>query len=320
MHKKKRLIYILYGICFVLLCTGIAGSIAGKNGKNLKETKTALLNPKYASEVNYVCIRPQNAQKGLVLRKTDFGWTGETADAQGRKMLFPADNRHITALIDSAIRVRNMYIIADFKALKGTKSPFFAPNDEFFDFSFLHDAQSLSRFYVKSAKKAREGQAQRLYISPVINKTPGAVYAADGDLLAFLSVHPALWVDGKLCSDYARDGKTADDVQKLIYSFYDKTGVLFARKTFAAGDENFERAVHGLFSARTSRIGVKPDSAFWGGVEKSYEIVCEFSNGEDIRLFIYPSDDDYIVVPSVLDYALHISTWTASSIGISFFE
>ncbi|WP_428771578.1 hypothetical protein V1L52_05905 [Treponema sp. HNW] len=317
MHKKKRLTYILYGLCVVLLCTAVAGSIARKNGKNLKETKTALLNPKYAYEVNSVRIRPENAQKELVLRKMRFGWTGESADVQGRKILFPADNRHIDSLIETARKIRSMYIISDSNALKGPKSPFFASNDAFFDFSFLRDERLFSRFYVKSAAfRAGNRAFSRLYIRPVINERPAAVYAAQSDLSAFLSVQPAAWADGKLFSDYARGGKTADDVQKIVYSFYGKGGALSDRKTFAAGDKDFERAVHNLFSARTSRIGVKPDTAFGDSFEKSCEIVCTFSNGEDARLLIYPSGDDFIAVPSVLDYALYISAWTASSIGI----
>ena len=92
MHKKKRLTYILYGICFVLLCTGIAGSIAGKNGKNLKEIKTALLNPKYTTEVN--CIRiilHKSGQNELILRKNEKNamWTGTFEGKNNQKCTFP---------------------------------------------------------------------------------------------------------------------------------------------------------------------------------------------------------------------------------------
>lgn len=316
MHKKKRLTYILYGICLVLLCTGIAGSIVRKDGKNIKQTSTALLNPKYGTEVN--CIRiilHKSGQNELILRKNEKNamWTGIFEGKNNPKMHFPADNRQVDSLIETARKVRSMYIISDSDAQKGTKSPFFAPNDEFFVFEFLRDERLFSHFYVQKSKNA----GQRLYIK---SASAPSVYGADGDLSAFLSVYPASWADGKLFSEYALGGKTTDDVQKIVCILYDKTGGISDQKSFAAGDADFYRRLSDILAARTSRIGAKPDSVFFDGLEKSYEIKLEFTGGENSRIVIYPAGDDFIVVPDSLDYALHISTWTASSIGIPFFE
>ena len=316
MHKKKRFTYILYGICFVLLCTGIAGSIAEKNGKNFKEIKTALLNPKYTTEVN--CIRiilHKSGQNELILRKNEKNamWTGIFEGKNNKKIHFPADNRQVDSLIETARKVRSMYIISDSNAQKGTKSPFFAPNDEFFGFEFLRDERLFSHFYAQKSKNAD----RRLYIK---SAAAPSVSGADGDLSAFLSIYPATWADGKLFSEYALGGKTTDEVQKIVYILYDKTGGISAQKSFAAGDADFYRRLSDILAARTLRIGAKPDSIFFNGLEKSYEIRLEFADGEKRRIVIYPAGDDFIVVPDSLDYALHISTWTASSIGIPFFE
>ena len=294
----------------MLLCTAVAGSIARKNGKNIKQTTTALLNPKYEAEINYIrIIRHKNGQNELVLRKYDDRdmWTGEISGKNG-KMHFPADNRQISSLIDTARKIRSMYIISDSSAQKRTKSPFLAPNDDFFGFEFLRNERLFSHFYVQKSKNAD----RRLYISSVAS----SIYAADGDLSAFLSVNPALWADGKLFSEYALAGKTADTVQKIVCILYEGKDKLRAKKTFAAGDSGFSRTVANLLAARTSRIGVKPESVFFNGIEKSYEIRLEFANGETSRILIYPAGDDFFVVPDCLDYALQISAWTAAFIGI----
>ncbi|MGI5172066.1 hypothetical protein H0R92_00495 [Treponema sp. OMZ 840] len=309
MHKKPDFTKAIYGMCFVLLCTGIAGNFFKKNGKNLKEVQTALLNPKYAAEVNSIRIRHKNGQNELILRKTDFVpamWTGEYTDTRDRKILFPADKGQIAALLDVSRKVRIMYIISDNNAQNMHKSPFFEPNDDFFGFEFLRDERLFSRFYVQKGENAAK---------TLISTDTGKIYAADGDLSTFLS-YPALWADGTLFSDYARGGKSRDEVQKLVYSVYEAGGNLYTQKTFASGDTGFEKAVYNVFSARTSKIGAKPHTSFFAESKKSYEIRAVFSNGENTGIFIYPAGDTFIVVPSVLDYALEISAWTAANIGI----
>jgi len=317
MHKKIDTTTALRVACCILFCTGVFGTFFKKDGKNFTEVKTALLNPADTEKVNRIEIT--NPQGALLLHKNAAGfWSGELYFDEN-PLTFPVERGHIESLINASGRIRKMYKISDAPMETIVSSSLPDTDDGIFILEFAQDTQVFSRFYVKSAHTA----AHVLHIGT--EGKNAAVYTADGDLLPFLNINPALWADGKLFSDYVKQGKTESDVQKLVYVRYNDARHIHSQKIIAAGDTDFDSALHELFSARTAKIADEDTERQYDSL---YRISAEFFDGTASHIFIYKDGDDFTVVPCAafaietvlqeqnFNYALKISAWTAENAGI----
>lgn len=322
MNNKTLLHIVIYALCVLLLCTGINGTFFRRRGKNVKEVQTALLNPKYATEVN--TIRLYTDMYSLSLAKAESFWfarlntVGTEADMQGTEdaeeaIFFPVDGQRIQDLITASLKIRNMYTISD------KNVPFFTRNGTVFTLEFSHETENGSRRCFSSLYvKKNENDAKNLHILSA--QKAASVYAVEDDFSVFLNFNPAFWADGKLIPDCIRRGNTEEDVQRLLYSGFDLQGTAVLQKTLVSGDKLFQSAVHTLFHSRTANIVPLPETVLHKANTRLSEIKAVFSDGSFVFFTVY--DDRrgaYLVIPdlgtqSVEHYALAISQWTYRSL------
>lgn len=325
--NKKFLRTLLYAASVALVCTGTIGTAVKSRGKNIKEVQTALLNPKYVQDINV--IRLSGNGRGMTLYKAGGFWFvrgTEGISADEPVSIFPADSQRIDTLIDTARKVRKMYIISD----RGGSESFFSHNDAVFTLDFAHTAGSGDetigeKVFSSLLIAVPKNGAKTLHIAPAANGTDAKranVYACEDDASVFLNLNPSFWADGKLVPDFLKGGKSEDDVQKLILREYGGDSAIAREallRTLVAGDVGFKNAVHTLFQARTAQIGRMQAGAHKDaerGESPVSSLAAVFADESEVAVSVYKKGTDYRAVPEFVQtaaatrYELSVSEWT----------
>lgn len=245
MSRNARKMLILAVFCLSGILISIPGFMLRSRSTNITSVKSALLNPKYSSEVNEITLTFET-KDNLTFQKQTTGsgeavWMCTTSDG----MMFPANETIINQLISRASETRSMAQISDSYAAwnalglsddAAINVKFSCNNPDgstniFSSLFFGYENADSTMIYVRNDRKSTSWRIQNVYSS-------------------YLTDNCSSWADQRLLPIVSKDEKDAA-VTCITVETEEGIRKMYNDDVHADG---FDELVHTLLSLRSSEL------------------------------------------------------------------
>lgn len=297
MDKKKNKIntYLIFG-CILLVILYSFSFFKKPTVDARKSLKTALVNPKYKTEID--CIVIKNNDDSITLKKNNSFW--EISSSENPFIKLPADSQKINSFLEKLTSIIDVYKIADKKN-----------NEENYDLD--KNAYDFN-FYVKNELSGRilfgkqDFSQTKRYVTSESNKK---IFEMEDTIQNFLSVKINSWSEPFIISQQVLGSIKKDDVQRIIINNSEK---------YTNSSKNWDEYVLKLLDLRQG--GIVSEEINFDSLE--YQLKLELGNKNEITIFVYNSDkgEEFILKNIYFDFSKNktyefyslISSWTFSSL------
>lgn len=258
---KKNKNFILFVIMLILCITFIISECKNNLSKDhRKSVKTALVNSKYADQINNFIFSKGN--ESLYLKKEKDLWF--VSQTENYNDYIPADTKKVETFINDLIKVINLYKISD---TLPEKNDFSLTSDQAFSIIYNNSNQIIFGGYdfLKTSRYLMTGKSTK-------------IYEMDTSLDKYLSISIQNWCEPYIISRQIIPFKT-ENVQQI--SVKNQT----RNFTITAESENFNETVGALFELRHGGASVLPDN---GEVQLSLHLI--YGDTSEVFMTIYATN------------------------------
>lgn len=245
--RKFMKVIILGSFCILGLITAIPGFMINAQKTNINSVKSALLNPKYVSEVNMISLSfpSDDGINQLVFKKKNvssesYNWICTRSDG----LVFPVNAKLVEQLIDNASQTRSMAVISD--SYSAWQALGLAENNAInitFENDFSEGGQLFSSLYFGY----ENADSTMIYVR---NDRKSTSWRIQDDISSYLSDTVSFWADQHLLPTGSSD---ETDESRTLITAETADGVKMLYNSVSDGSL-FDETIHSLLSLRSSEI------------------------------------------------------------------
>lgn len=248
MISQKRLkVLILGSFCILGMITAIPGFMFNAGKTNMSSVKSALLNPKYASEVNQINITfPADYDNSQLIFKQKKSSSGNNTWICTRNdgLSFPVNGKLIDQLIEKASLTRSMAVVSDSYSAWQSLG---LTDDTAINMSFENDFSEGGQLFSSLYFGYENADSTMIYVR---NDRKSTTWRIQDDISSYLSDSVSFWADQHLLP--TDSSKEADDTRTLI-TVETADGIKTLYNSFS-DSSLFDDTIHALLSLRSSEI------------------------------------------------------------------
>lgn len=329
MTRKTHKMLILGALCLVLALTSIPGFMMKGQQSNISSVKSALLNPKYVSEVNEITLSfPEDYiyTFGNVSEHGNYIKLSKATNLQGREiwlcslsdgMIFPANETIISQLIERTSATISMVEISDSYT---AWSALGLSDDTAINMTFLSNRKDGSSQLFSSLFFGYENaDGSMIYVR---NDRKSSSWRINNTYSSYLSGSVFSWADQVLLPT----GSSLEEdqsVSSISIQSLENTAILYNTIDSAT---DFDDRIHSLLSLRSSDYYSVTDFALYApqaipvltitlaGSEKPYGLTVYEASFEDGAEYEYYVRNFGLISETESSYVQKISSWTYEKI------
>lgn len=265
MDKKKNKFntYLILG-CVLLVILYSFSFFKKPTVDARKSLKTALVNPKYKTEIDKIVIK--NDENSITLEKNNSFW--EISSSENPFIKLPADSQKINSFLEKLTSIIDVYKIAD----KKNNEENYNLDKNAYDFNF----------YVKNELSGRilfgkqDFSQTKRYVTSESNKK---IFEMEDTVQNYLSVKINSWNEPFIISQQVLNSIKKDDVQRIIVNNSEK---------YTKNSKNWEEYVLKLLDLRQG--GIIFQEINFDLLE--YQLKLELGNKNEITIFVYKTQNE----------------------------
>lgn len=297
MDKKKNKIntYLIFG-CILLVILYSFSFLKKPTVDTRKSLKTALVNPKYKTEID--CIVIKNNDDSITLKKNNSFW--EISSLENPFIKLPADSQKINTFLEKLTSIIDVYKIAD----KKNNEENYNLDKNAYDFNFYVQNELSGRILFG---KQDFSQTKR-YVTSESNKH---IFEMEDNIQNFLSVKANSWSEPFIISQQVLNSIKKDDVQRIIINNSEK---------YTKTSENWDEYVLKLLDLRQG--GIVSEEINFDSLE--YQLKLELGNKNEITIYAFKTQnkEEFVLKNVYFDFSTNtnfeyyslISGWTFSKL------
>lgn len=297
MDKKKNKIntYLIFG-CILLVILYSFSFFKKPTVDTRKSLKTALVNPKYKTEID--CIVIKNNDDSITLKKNNSFW--EISSLENPFIKLPADSQKINTFLEKLTSIIDVYKIAD----KKNNEENYNLDKNAYDFNFYVQNELSGRILFG---KQDFSQTKR-YVTSESNKH---IFEMEDNIQNFLSVKVNSWSEPFIISQQVLNSIKKDDVQRIIINNSEK---------YTKTSENWDEYVLKLLDLRQG--GIVSEEINFDSLE--YQLKLELGNKNEITIYALKTQnkEEFVLKNVYFDFSTNtnfeyyslISGWTFSKL------
>lgn len=265
MDKKKNKFntYLILG-CVLLVILYSFSFLKKPTVDSRKSLKTALVNPKYKTEIDKIVIK--NDENSITLEKNNSFW--EISSSENPFIILPADSQKINSFLEKLTSIIDVYKIAD----KKNNEENYNLDKNAYDFNF----------YVKNELSGRilfgkqDFSKTKRYVTSESNKK---IFEMEDTMQNYLSVKTNSWSEPFIISQQVLNSIKKDDVQRIIVNNSEK---------YTRNSKNWDEYVSKLLDLRQG--GIISQEINFDLLE--YQLKLELGNKNEITIFVYKTQNE----------------------------
>lgn len=265
MDKKKNKFntYLILG-CVLLVILYSFSFFKKPTVDSRKSLKTALVNPKYKTEIDKIVIK--NDANSITLEKNNSFW--EISSSENPFIKLPADSQKINSFLEKLTSIIDVYKIAD----KKNNEENYNLDKNAYDFNF----------YVKNELSGRilfgkqDFSQTKRYVTSESNKK---IFEMEDTMQNYLSVKINSWSEPFIISQQVLNSIKKDDIQRIIVNNSEK---------YTKNSKNWEEYVSKLLDLRQG--GIISQEINFDLLE--YQLKLELGNKNEITIFVYKTQNE----------------------------
>ena len=265
MDKKKNKFntYLILG-CVLLVILYSFSFFKKPTVDARKSLKTALVNPKYKTEIDKIVIK--NDENSITLEKNNSFW--EISSSENPFIKLPADSQKINSFLEKLTSIIDVYKIAD----KKNNEENYNLDKNAYDFNF----------YVKNELSGRilfgkqDFSQTKRYVTSESNKK---IFEMEDTVQNYLSVKINSWSEPFIISQQVLNSIKKDDVQRIIVNNSEK---------YTKNSKNWDEYVLKLLDLRQG--GIISQEINFDLLE--YQLKLELGNKNEITIFVYKTQNE----------------------------
>lgn len=265
MDKKKNKFntYLILG-CVLLVILYSFSFFKKPTVDSRKSLKTALVNPKYKTEIDKIVIK--NDENSITLEKNNSFW--EISSSENPFIKLPADSQKINSFLEKLTSIIDVYKIAD----KKNNEENYNLDKNAYDFNF----------YVKNELSGRilfgkqDFSQTKRYVTSESNKK---IFEMEDTMQNYLSVKINSWSERFIISQQVLNSIKKDDIQRIIVNNSEK---------YTKNSKNWDEYVSKLLDLRQG--GIISQEINFDLLE--YQLKLELGNKNEITIFVYKTQNE----------------------------
>lgn len=265
MDKKKNKFntYLILG-CVLLVILYSFSFFKKPTVDSRKSLKTALVNPKYKTEIDKIVIK--NDENSITLEKNNSFW--EILSSENPFIKLPADSQKINSFLEELTSIIDVYKIAD----KKNNEENYNLDKNAYDFNF----------YVKNELSGRilfgkqDFSQTKRYVTSESNKK---IFEMEDTMQNYLSVKINSWSEPFIISQQVLNSIKKDDIQRIIVNNSEK---------YTKNSKNWDEYVAKLLDLRQG--GIISQEINFDLLE--YQLKLELGNKNVITIFVYKTQNE----------------------------
>lgn len=265
MDKKKNKFntYLILG-CVLLVILYSFSFFKKPTVDSRKSLKTALVNPKYKTEIDKIVIK--NDENSITLEKNNSFW--EILSSENPFIKLPADSQKINSFLEKLTSIIDVYKIAD----KKNNEENYNLDKNAYDFNF----------YVKNELSGRilfgkqDFSQTKRYVTSESNKK---IFEMEDTMQNYLSVKINSWSEPFIISQQVLNSIKKDDIQRIIVNNSEK---------YTKNSKNWDEYVSKLLDLRQG--GIISQEINFDLLE--YQLKLELGNKNEITIFVYKTQNE----------------------------
>lgn len=265
MDKKKNKFntYLILG-CVLLVILYSFSFFKKPTVDARKSLKTALVNPKYKTEIDKIVIK--NDENSITLEKNNSFW--EISSSENPFIKLPADSQKINSFLEKLTSIIDVYKIAD----KKNNEENYNLDKNAYDFNF----------YVKNELSGRilfgkqDFSQTKRYVTSESNKK---IFEMEDTMQNYLSVKINSWSEPFIISQQVLNSIKKDDIQRIIVNNSEK---------YTKNSKNWDEYVSKLLDLRQG--GIISQEINFDLLE--YQLKLELGNKNEITIFVYKTQNE----------------------------
>ena len=265
MDKKKNKFntYLILG-CVLLVILYSFSFFKKPTVDSRKSLKTALVNPKYKTEIDKIVIK--NDENSITLEKNNSFW--EISSSENPFIKLPADSQKINSFLEKLTSIIDVYKIAD----KKNNEENYNLDKNAYDFNFYVENELSGRILFG---KQDFSQTKR-YVTSESNKK---IFEMEDTMQNYLSVKINSWSEPFIISQQVLNSIKKDDLQRIIVNNSEK---------YTKNSKNWDEYVSKLLDLRQG--GIISQEINFDLLE--YQLKLELGNKNEITIFVYKTQNE----------------------------